>query len=232
MLFGSHPEFGFNLAMDGWDAPARMLANAAYWQAAHLDQARPRRVKRGNGIAQSYPAGSGLARIGKACAAITDALEGLQDCDKGEAAFLAEDHAMSAFGLSGREIWRRGLADFADITGRMQTAVSDGENLLERARQWVGQHPELQDDEVALLQEMVRALEEALHYRTPPEWQLDFGYEGVLQMLERAERMLRLAAKNIELEFEYDANPYAYFDSSPFQTGGRLLPGGEWRLPE
>jgi hypothetical protein len=34
-LFGSHPEFGFNLAMDRWDVP-RMLAHVAFWQSATL----------------------------------------------------------------------------------------------------------------------------------------------------------------------------------------------------
>ena len=236
VLFGSHPEFGYNLAMDAWDLPARMLANAAFWQAGHMGAARPRQIKRAAGVAHSYPPGSGLARIGEACAAITDALEQLAGCDNGSVPFLAEDHAMSMFGLSGREIWRRGLDDLADITARLQESVAQAERLLADAQSLIDQHRSLESEEVATLRGMVATFEDALHYETPAEWQQDFGYEGILQMLGRAERMLRRAVDNIDMTYEPSDNPYAYFDSSPYQlvVGSYLAANGvylnSWQL--
>ena len=54
VLFGSHPEFGYNLAMDDWGLPARMLANAAFWQAGQLGRARPAFVKREAGAPRHF----------------------------------------------------------------------------------------------------------------------------------------------------------------------------------
>ena len=236
LLFGSHPEFGYNLAMDDWGLPARMLANAVFWQAGHMREARPQQIKRAVGVTQSYPAGSGLGRIGQACATITDALEQLQGCENGDVAFLQEDHAMSFFGVSGREIWQRGLKDFAEITGRMQEAVASAEQLLKQAQNLIDQHRYAESDAVADLREMVLAFEDALHYETPAEWQQDFGYEGILQMLGRTQAMLWRAIENIDSKFEALDNPYACFETSPFQlvVGSYLAANGvylnSWQL--
>ena len=236
VLFGSHPEFGYNLAMDAWDLPARMLANAAFWQAGHMGEARPRQIKRAAGVAHAYPPGSGLGRIGEACGAITDALEQLAGCDNGSIGFLAEDHAMSMFGLSGGEIWRRGLDDFADITARLQASVAQAERLLADATSLIDQDRALDSEDVATLREMVAAFEDALCYETPAAWGQDFGYEGILQMLGRVESMLRRAVENMETTFEPSDNPYAYFDSSPYQlvVGSYLAANGvylnSWQL--
>ncbi len=73
----------------------------------------------------------------------------------------------------------RGLADFADLTRRIH-------NALERAEALLSDGNLTHDPRKQLLQEMVRAFEDALHYQTPAEPQQDFGYEGILQMLERA----------------------------------------------
>ncbi len=236
LLFGSHPEFGYNLAMDEWAAPARMLANAAFWQSAQLGAARPPTVKRAAGTAQSHPIGSGLSRIARACGAIGDAVEQLHDQVRDDAAWLEETHAMSVFGMSGREVWRRGLADFTEVTGRMHDALARAQNLLERANALLGDDGLAADPRKQLLGDMLQALEDAVQHRTPAEWKQDFGYEGVLQMLERAESMLSRARENSEMSFEPSANPYAYFESSPYQlvVGSYLAANGvylnSWQL--
>ena len=143
---------------------------------------------------------------------------------------------MSMFGLSGREIWRRGLADFADITARLQESVAQAERLLADARDLIDQHRYTESEDAALLRDMVAAFEDALHQETPAEWSQDFGYEGILQMLGRAERMLRRALDNIDMRFEPSDNPYAYFDASPYQlvVGSYLAANGvylnSWQL--
>ena len=235
LLFGSHPEFGYNLAMDAWDSPARMLANAAHWQSAHLPASRQPTVARAPGAAMPHPSGSGFGRIVDASAAIMDAVESLHGATDG-AAWLADDHAMSVFGLRGREIWQRGLDDFSDISGRMHQALDDAQNLSQRAKSLLAGRESANDPRRSRLREMLLALDEAIFYRTPAAWQQDFGYEGILQMLERAADMLRLAHRNRHLQFEASANPYAYFDSSPYQlvVGSYLAANGvylnSWQL--
>ncbi len=228
VLFGSHPEFGYNLAMDDWELPARMLANAAYWQAGQLREARPPCVKREPGVAHAWPSGSGLEKIAETCGAINDAVEQLHDLAQADSTWLAEDHAMSVFGLSGRMVWERGLEDFADLTGRIHSALERATTLLERADALLSAGGRENDQRRQLLQDMVHAFEDAVHYQTPEEWRQDFGYEGILQMLARTITMLRRAIENNDISFEASTNPYAYFESSPFQlvVGSYLAANG------
>lgn len=228
VLFGSHPEFGCNRAMDEWGLPARMLANAAFWQAGQLREARPLHVKREAGLAHAWPGGNGLEKIAEACGAINDAVEHLHDLAQADLDWLAEDHAMSVFGLSGREVWERGLGDFADLTGRIHCALERATTLLARADALLSVGSRENDQRRRLLQETARAFQDALHYQTPAEWRQDFGYEGVLQMLARTEAMLRRAIENQDMSYEASANPYAYFDSSPYQlvVGSYLAANG------
>ena len=228
VLFGSHPEFGYNLAMDDWGLPARMLANAAFWQAGQFSAARPPFVKRESGVAHAWPSGSGLNKIAEACGVINDAVEQLHDLAQADTSWLAEDHAMSVFGLSGRKVWERGLEDIADLTGRIHCALERATTLLERVDALLSDGSRETDRRRQLLQDMARAFEDALFYQTPAEWQQDFGYEGILQMLARTEAMLRRAIENNDISFEASTNPYAYFESSPFQlvVGSYLAANG------
>ncbi|MCY4466732.1 MAG: BPL-N domain-containing protein [Chloroflexi bacterium] len=235
VLFGSHPEFGFNLTMDDWGIPARMLANAAFWQSSQLRASRSPTVRREPGAPHAYPAGSGLARVAAACQEIGDLVEDLQSVAADEVAWLNEDHAMSVFGLVGCEIWRRGLGDFADIAARMQETLDCAETVLARAQKQID-GPALADEGIRHLRELTLAVEDALHHRWPDEWQQDFGYEGLLQMLERAQTMLRRALDNAGREFEQSDNAYQHFDSSPYQlvVGSYLAANGvvlnAWQL--
>ena len=110
--------------------------------------------------------------------------------------------------------------------------------LLERARTLLSLENgnNESDARVARLRETLQALEDALHYQTPPAWQQDFGYEGILQMLQRVDAMLRRACQNTDMAFDVSANPYAYFDSSPYQlvVGSYLAATGvylnSWQL--
>lgn len=236
VLFGSHPEFGYNLAMDSWGLPARMLANAAFWQAGQISETRPPCIKREPSAARSYPTGSGLGRIAQACSAISGVVEQLHGAADDDPRWLAEDHAMAAFGLSGQEIWHRGIGDFADVTERMQTALEKAEYLLKQADMLIAEHTAGDEAPIHLLREMLQAFDEALHYQTPAEWKQDFGYEGILQMLDRTKTMLQRACANLDMDFAASENPYAYFESSPYQlvVGSYLAANGvylnSWQL--
>lgn len=236
ILFGSHPEFGYNLAMDEWGLPGRMLANAAFWQAAERATIDPVLVQRRGDAEQAHLIYSGLESIASACGAISAAVERLNDVTSEDASWLAENHAMSLFGLNGREIWARGLADFAELSERMHEALERAARLVARSEALLSAGSTAAEDRKRLLRETLRAFVDALHHRAPAEWQQDFGYEGILQLLERAEVMLRTAKANRDLPFPPSANPYTYFDSSPYQlvAGSYLAANGvylnSWQL--
>ena len=231
VLFGSHPEFGYNLAMDRWDIPARMLANAAFWQASHLRHARPLTRKAAPGTPISFNPGAGLQAVSEHLVPLGGMIRRLRERSEGaEPAWLAPDLAMSTFGLSGEEIWRRNLAAFDEVAGEMN-------RTLECTREQVQHAARLMDalqrrgDARALsladaLNDTLLGLEEAIHFHVPEEWHQDFGYEGVLQMLDRVGTMLRKAEENFEATFEPSPNPYQHFESSPYHlVAGSYLAG-------
>lgn len=218
VLFGSHPEFGYNLAMDRWGLPARMLANAAFWQSGHIKESRPLHRKNGQGIPHSYPLGAGLKRIAQACEQVMQSLHELRQLEIDDSTWLADNHAMSTFGLSGEDIWKQNMATFDDVHQNMQTTLNQAEIAVNQAVLTIENlNNSKQADRIMLLNDTLLGLEDAIHYRTPKEWNQDFGYEGILQMLERTESMLKTAYRNVNMTFEPSQNPYAHFDSSPYQ---------------
>lgn len=217
VLFGSHAEFGYNLAMDKWDAPARMLANAAFWQAGHLTESRPLGRKKTPGITHSYPLGGGLNKVLKRIPAIAAATDDLRDRDVSQAPWLSDDHAMSTFGLSGREIWAQSLENFKTVTDELEDTIAKAARAVRDAQALRGQLLEAGKSGIAdEIEDALLALEEAVHYRAPAEWHHDFGYEGALQMLDRIEAMLARTNKNFSEAFDPTPNPYAHFEDSPF----------------
>lgn len=217
VLFGSHAEFGYNLAMDKWDAPARMLANAAFWQAGHLVESRPLARKKSPGIAHSFPLGGGLKTVSKRIPGIVAAADELRDRDVSQAPWLSDDHAMSTFGLSGREIWTQNLDTFTTVTDEMEATIAKTADTVEDARTLCSGLLETGHTDLAgEIEDALLALEEAIHYRAPAEWHHDFGYEGTLQMLDRIDAMLDRAKENYSEAFEPAPNPYQHFENSPF----------------
>jgi hypothetical protein len=222
LLFGSHPEFGYNLAMDRWETPARMLANAAFWQAGHLTEPRSLARKAMPGTPRSFPPGGGVKTVSQKLGLITRAVNELRERSDGDdLPWLGETLAMSTFGRSGREIWQQNLATFEEVSrelkhslNRTEEKVAEAIALSGKLRATGGTGPL---DRAEALDDALLGLEEAIHFRTPLEWQQDFGYEGVLQMLDRTEAMLRKAEANLGLSFEPSPNPYQYFDSNPYQ---------------
>lgn len=217
-LFGSHPEFGYNLAMDRWSVPARMLANAAFWQSSHLEHPRDlkRKVTRGTNL--SFPPGGGLQTVSQKLNQVTSLVGKLRAKSKDtQPDWLEDELAMSTFGLSGRDIWQGNLEAFDDVAREFNETLSCTGEYVEEASQLLSslrEHSNL--PHVDLLNDALLGLEEAIHYRTPEEWNQDFGYEGVLQMLDRTISMLQTAERNFESEFEPSSNPYEHLASSPY----------------
>ena len=108
LLFGSHPEFGFTIAMEDEQLPGLMLRNAVEWQLAESrSPARPEvelySDRNPGDDADADPAR--VAELGSRLRELTDRIR-----DQGEdARWLEPGYAMSFFGLSSLEIWRQSL---------------------------------------------------------------------------------------------------------------------------
>ena len=109
VLFGSHPEFGFTIAMEDEQQPSLMLLNAVEWQLA--ESGAPERPE-ASSTATSTP-GTRLTpippRVTELSARLRDRTARIRE--RGDEGSLARPYAMSFFGLTGREIWAQSLGD-------------------------------------------------------------------------------------------------------------------------
>ncbi|MGN6870961.1 MAG: BPL-N domain-containing protein [Solirubrobacteraceae bacterium] len=107
VLFGSHPEFGFSIAMEDEQPPARMLLNAIDWQLSEsgaperppvdlVTHVEPREEDTDPGC---------VGELADQLADRTAAIRARGD----HVRWLEQAYAMSFFGLAPREIWSRSL---------------------------------------------------------------------------------------------------------------------------
>jgi hypothetical protein len=206
VAFGSHPEFGFNLAMDEWGAPARMLVNAALWQATSR--------RTGSASACSYaqepgpisaPRGSSLDLAQHHAHALIQDVADLRSCPTDPApAWMSSDYAMSVFGLSPVEIWDESLTAIEAMANQvieMSAGLRDVTTAL-------GTSPAERD--------IAMQVEHWVLSERPVIWKQDGGYQGVIALLREAQRMCRSARDQWNIELGPPDGPYAYFQENPF----------------
>lgn len=214
VLFGSHPEFGLTLPLDTYATAAILLANAAFWQSAF----RPRRTVR---LAETRTAMGPALTSGLAAARVlaeqvkqrVDALR-VKPVEPGPA-WLREQLAMSTFGLSGRQIWTDTLEQFARLQEEFHAALRALEDVVRGARRFVGNGPSRRAFP-ADIRATLENIQAAIFYRVPAEWRQDFGYEGLLQTMERCAAMLDQALAQWHGSPVPTPNPYAHFEMSPY----------------
>lgn len=206
VLFGSHPEFGLSLDLGDWGDPARLMANAGLWQASMAGPDRAERTPCHIGELVTGPPLASASSVRSAAAHVAEAAAVLQGRDVTGAGWLDHALAMSTFGATGREIWDRNLAAVPRLVARIGAELDDISDLLRDSADTV-------DPGVAAAREGV---EQAICFAPPADWNNDFGYEGVLPQLERAQSMLTAADTGFGLTFAPDDNAYAYLDESPF----------------
>ncbi|MGH2548500.1 MAG: BPL-N domain-containing protein [Thermomicrobiales bacterium] len=206
VAFGSHPEFGFDLAMAEWGAPAQLLVNAVLWQAAH---AKSRDLSAWSYLVQPgpvvVPRGAVFAMVHAQAATLVQDVATLRarsiDPTPG---WLANDYAMSVFGLSPAEIWTQSLEAIETFAARISSLAEEiaavsarfGTSTVER--------------------EALAQIDRWLLDERPASWQQDGGYQGVLALLRIAHEMCVSAVDQWNVELGPAAGPYAYFHENPF----------------
>jgi glutamine amidotransferase-like uncharacterized protein len=169
VLFGSHPEFGFSIAMEDEQIPGRMLCNAIDWQlAASGAPERPRPAI----TADREPDEADIdpARVAELADQLRERTAAIRA--RGEdARWLAPEHAIAFFGLTPREIWAQSL----DAIDRF--AVETAERAPQTEPRVVGFRPPADWDldggyhgVVALLEQSVELLDQTL-----ATWDFDPG---------------------------------------------------------
>ena len=108
VLFGSHPEFGFTIAMEDEQLPGLMLCNAVDWQLAESDA--PERPG-ADLYSHRHPgdtADADPSRVAELARRLRDRTARIRERGD-DVRWLDPDRAMSFFGLSARVIWAQSL---------------------------------------------------------------------------------------------------------------------------
>lgn len=203
--FGSHPEFGFNLAMTEWGAPARMLVNAALWQASHRAHPAAEWSYRESPGAVSSPRGASLAIVEALTAQLQTDVAALRELPIDPLPrWLHSDYAMSVFGLSSVEIWRQSLDDIAEISGDIAARAGG----LRDAIAGLGND--------CSAREAVALLDHFILDERPAAWRQDGGYQGIATLLRTAHEMCAAAIAQWDVELGPPAGPYDYLFENPY----------------
>jgi hypothetical protein len=107
VLFGSHPEFGFSIAMEDEQPPGRMLLNAIDWQLAESGAPERPSVDLVTD-AEPHPEDTDPARAAKLSDQLAERTAALRGRGR-DARWLGPAYAMSFFGLPATEIWSLSL---------------------------------------------------------------------------------------------------------------------------
>jgi hypothetical protein len=206
VAFGSHPEFGFNLAMDEWGAPARMLVNAALWQAASRPVEQRRRWSyRDTPGPAAAPRGTSLALVQRLARQVAqDATALRQRSIDPLPRWLTVEYAMSVFGMTPIEIWCQSIDDIESLANCIvEQAAELGDRLATMGASDAEREVAMQIDRWML---EVR----------PAAWRQDGGYQGVAALLRTAHEMCRAASDRWDIELGPPAGPYDYFLENPY----------------
>jgi hypothetical protein len=106
VLFGSHPEFGFGIAMEDEQLPGRMLCNAIDWQLASNPAPRPAVSLVSD--AEPAEADADPARVAELAGRLAERTAAIRARGT-DVRWLEPAFAMSFFGLEPGEIWSRSL---------------------------------------------------------------------------------------------------------------------------
>jgi hypothetical protein len=206
VAFGSHPEFGFDLAMADWGEPARMFANAVLWQAVAGSLQSANQVP-ARSEAVSLPSGSSLRSVQRA----SESLQVVVGLLEGQAitpapSWLAPEYSMSVFGLPPHAIWRESLSQIALL-------AAECSSIAEQLREAI----ELADlANTSPLLDAVQLIDRWVLDERGPEWGQDGGYQGVRHLLLTAAAMCQRALEQWNVELGPPAGPYDYFNENPY----------------
>ena len=198
VLFGSHPEFGFDAIQLGWGPAARLVANALLRRAR--EPGPPAGAARGDGGGGGTPeqveaapgptdGAADDAPLRDRARATADRLDAVAT----SSAWLAPGHAASFLGRDPATLWSEATADAADaahLAAAGLRRLADAPVSIAAAARWI-------DD--------------------PGQADQDFGFVGLAQLAGRMDAALTNARDGLDASPTPLAHAYDQFDSHPYQ---------------
>lgn len=210
VAFGSHPEFGFDLAMVEWEQAARMLINAVMWQ-SWFPSTRTELPVVARVSFSSIPPGHSLCRLITASESVAVAAEALNaQSITVQPGWMKPELAISSFGLRPEEIWSTSLSELLRLTNSITQVAGELKNSIDNTSK-----PMSESRHLALMSIDRWALD-----RRGPESRQDLGYQGAIELLTKAEALCQEALKNWQIELSCPTGSYDFLDSNPYHLVG------------
>jgi hypothetical protein len=232
VLFGSHPEFGFDALQLGWGPGSRLIANALRHQAEQKRKRTPPEREAGR---DDVATGSGSDRSPDAASAASPSSSSLSGNASEEADAASVGGKMpSEYDL--RELLIASADRLDALTKRFVTLIpADTGTWLEpgNAASFLGRDPatlwrealeraaEVAPANARQLRDIAASGAELGPLRRwiddPPNANQDYGFMGLVQLLDTAERMTATAERQLSAEPVPMAHAYDALDIHPYQ---------------
>lgn len=195
VLFGSHPEFGLDTVQLGWDDGVRLFGNALAYQAMRRRQVAS--LAEPSLAAAPEPASrSIIAALGEAATLATENTARFEGLAGTEAGSWARTGSVAGFlGLDPGELWRQAARDAAAASAATRAYLA------------------------ALTETGIRTQDGApdVWLDARPRDDLDYGFAGLLPLLERVGAMVDAARHAMSGEPFALEGPYDAMDRHPYQ---------------
>jgi len=214
VLFGSHPEFGSDVAtLTKWGAATRILGNALFWHAGNSRMSQAFTLEplplMGEAVT-TFSLEKDLDQVKLKAGQVIERMQGLDQKLQAEKTYWWLDHqySMSILGLQPKEIWQQSIESLTTVNDSIDKAIKDILTLKNAA---------VQQSTSAEIDILLQGLAQAIHYERPAVWNQDGGYQGMRALLNQASVLAGVAVQNLDTPApDLPVLPYQHFENNPF----------------
>lgn len=232
---GGHPEFGLDWLLEKWGEPARMIANFVFWTVSYsspsykLLSSRP---KSSTTVSDLFA----HKMLAERCSNLKRLINKLIVMSRSKKpGWLSEDKAGASFGISGQEKWGGILKRLSELPDEVVSASMALLHSVSKLRGLLNKLEELKNepnDEMNLdtlnqieadIKMQLALTKDDYIYSRPSEWKQDYGWSGVLLLLDSAKRAIDYSIRNFD-------NPNVTREDSPYYAIWGWYLGGLYDL--
>ncbi len=214
ILFGSHPEFGSDVAtLTKWGLPTRILGNTLFWHAGNSRMSQAFTLEplplMGEAVT-TFSLEKDLENIKHSVHQVIEQMQRLDQKkdDSKDYWWLDQQYSMSILGLPPKEIWQQAIASLAGMSDAIGDAIKE---ILDLKNAAVSQSTSAEIDI------LLNGLAQAIHYERPAVWNQDGGYQGMRALLNQASVLAGVAEQHLDAPApDLPVLPYQHFESNPF----------------
>lgn len=212
LLFGSHPEFGFSITMGDMQLSYKIIANAILWKSAI--RRKEIQCTKFDEIYLNEYSSNALYKSDELIELVKEKLEEVStvmekiDSKSKSPSWLDRAYSMSLFGKEPSLIWDETMKENKIIIKDMLTLMEEMSDIYREA---------FEKGNCKELTNVYRMWQSAILYNRDDLWDQDFGYQGVVKLLDMSKNFFTKAYERYDLELsEKPGNPYSQMFENPY----------------